>query len=169
MDPLTGVGLAANVIQFVGFPSDLISKTSEITASATGTTNKITTTLDTMYTRLQALSIQQEHPRWNDLGIPSERLLWLVDQIAERAAGVFLWVFLVARDLWCGLTEYNCFEDLKRRLESIPTDLGAFFRQILDSVESTYHSKILSPSMEDTGADVRPRVGRCSPRARRVF
>ncbi|GAB1319138.1 NACHT-NTPase and P-loop NTPases N-terminal domain-containing protein [Madurella fahalii] len=92
--------------------------------------------------RVFAESRLQEHPRWQDLDVPPERLAWLVNQITERAAGVFLWVFLVTRDLRNGLTEYDSFEDLRRRLENIPNDLGVFFRQILESVEPFYHSKM---------------------------
>lgn len=55
---------------------------------------------------------------------------------------MFLWVFLVTRDLCNGLTEYDTFEDLRRRLENIPNDLDFFFRQILESVEPFYHSKM---------------------------
>ncbi|KAK3370830.1 hypothetical protein B0T24DRAFT_531769, partial [Lasiosphaeria ovina] len=83
-----------------------------------------------------------EHPRWHDLEVPPELSTWLVDQITERAAGVFLWVFLVTRELRSGLTEYDSFSDLQRRLEAIPTDLGVFFRQILESVEPFYHGKM---------------------------
>ncbi|KXX78862.1 Vegetative incompatibility protein HET-E-1 [Madurella mycetomatis] len=92
--------------------------------------------------RVFAESRLQEHPRWQDLDAPPERLAWLVNQITERAAGVFLWVFLVTRDLRNGLTEYDTIEDLRRRLENIPNDLDFFFRQILESVEPFYHSKM---------------------------
>ncbi|KAK0705998.1 hypothetical protein B0T26DRAFT_603900, partial [Lasiosphaeria miniovina] len=84
----------------------------------------------------------QEHPRWQYLEVPPEHRTWLVDQITERAAGVFLWVFLVTKELRSGLTEYDSFSDLERRLEAIPTDLEVFFRQILESVEPFYHGKM---------------------------
>ncbi|KAK4452678.1 hypothetical protein QBC34DRAFT_455598 [Podospora aff. communis PSN243] len=84
----------------------------------------------------------QEHPRWNELTTEVSNADWLIDQIAERAAGVFLWVFLVTGQLRNGLTEYDSVSDLQRRLERIPDDLEAFFRQILESVEPFYHPKM---------------------------
>lgn len=87
-------------------------------------------------------SLLQEHPRWKDLKIEIEHADRLVNQITERAAGVFLWVFLVTRSLRNGLTEYDSFSDMRRRLENIPTDLEMFFKQILESVEPFYHEKM---------------------------
>lgn len=84
----------------------------------------------------------QEHPRWKELNIGAVNAEWLIDQITERAAGVFLWVFLVTRQLRSGLTEYDSFSDMRRRLENIPTDLEMFFKQILESVEPFYHEKM---------------------------
>ncbi|KAK1753978.1 hypothetical protein QBC47DRAFT_361974 [Echria macrotheca] len=84
----------------------------------------------------------QEHYRWKDLQAESPAATWLIDQITERAAGVFLWVFLVTGQLRSGLTEYDSLSDLKKRLDSIPVDLEAFFKQILESVEPFYHEKM---------------------------
>ncbi|KAK5654647.1 hypothetical protein OQA88_6968 [Cercophora sp. LCS_1] len=85
----------------------------------------------------------QEHPRWKELERDGDSA-WLVDQITERAAGVFLWVFLVTNQLRNGLTEYDTLKELRKRLESIPDDLEAFFKQILESVEPFYHEKMAS-------------------------
>ena len=41
-----------------------------------------------------------------------------------------------------GLTNYDSITDLWKRLESIPTDLEQFFKQILSSVEPFYHAKM---------------------------
>jgi NACHT domain len=73
--------------------------------------------------RSYANSRLQEHPRWKELEIEVKNAEWLSDSISQRAAGVFLWVYLVTRLLRNGLTEYDGFSDLQRRLESIPTDL----------------------------------------------
>lgn len=66
----------------------------------------------------------------------------LIEHITEKAAGVFLWVFLVTQRLRNGLAEYDCFSDLQRRLDNIPADLEPFFKQILESVEPFYHNKM---------------------------
>lgn len=84
----------------------------------------------------------QKHPRWNELKIEMRDAEWLIAQITERAAGVFLWVFLVTTQLRNGLTEYDSLSDMRRRLEIIPTDLEMFFKQILESVEPFYHEKM---------------------------
>ena len=84
----------------------------------------------------------QDHPRWKDLEAEEANAAWLMDEITERAAGVFLWVYLVTSQLRNGLTEYDSFSDLKKRLERIPVDLEAFFKQILESVEPFYHEKM---------------------------
>lgn len=59
MDPLTALGLAAGVVQFVSFASHLITKTKEIHASSSGQTDE-TVTLETTYTRLHELSEKLE-------------------------------------------------------------------------------------------------------------
>ena len=83
-----------------------------------------------------------EHPRWNDLNIEDGNAESLISKVTERATGVFVWVFLVTQQLRNGLTEYDSFLDMQRRFEKIPTDLEAFFKQILESVEPFYHEKM---------------------------
>ncbi|KAF3764593.1 hypothetical protein M406DRAFT_260125, partial [Cryphonectria parasitica EP155] len=84
----------------------------------------------------------QEHPRWKELETEVSNASWLIEEITKRAAGVFLWVFLVTKELRSGLSEYDSFSDMQRRLESIPVDLEAFFKHILESVETFYHQKM---------------------------
>ncbi|XDG07519.1 hypothetical protein ABKA04_007134 [Annulohypoxylon sp. FPYF3050] len=81
----------------------------------------------------------EEHYRWDGLDVDPRNANSLINQVVKRAAGVFLWVFLVVKELRSGLTEYDSFSDLQRRLGAIPSDLGAFFRQILGSVDTFYH------------------------------
>jgi hypothetical protein len=59
MDPLTALGLSANVAQFVSFASELISKSKEIYSSAKGCTRKVLT-LETVYSQLRDLSSSLE-------------------------------------------------------------------------------------------------------------
>ncbi|KAK8073132.1 hypothetical protein PG996_006480 [Apiospora saccharicola] len=83
----------------------------------------------------------ESHPRWLDV-VDADNGDSLIHQVADKAAGVFLWVFLVARDLRSGMTEHDSFHDLERRLHTIPDDLEDFFTQILDGVERFYHRKM---------------------------
>lgn len=55
MDPLTALGLAAGVVQFVSFASHLITKTKAVHDSSSGQTDEAAT-LETTYTRLHELS-----------------------------------------------------------------------------------------------------------------
>ena len=55
MDPLTALGAAANIVQFVSFTSSLISKTRDISCSTTGRPSDILT-LETVYSHFQRLS-----------------------------------------------------------------------------------------------------------------
>ena len=71
-------------------------------------------------------------------GKDSARCKRLEDAIVSRAQGVFLWVFLVVRSLVEGLTNADRITDLERRLQSLPTDLEAYFRHMLGSIEEVY-------------------------------
>ncbi|KAK7706210.1 hypothetical protein SLS57_009749 [Botryosphaeria dothidea] len=62
----------------------------------------------------------------------------LVEEIVEKAQGVFLWVYLVVRSLRKGLVNSDTVEILRERVRSLPSDLKAFFCQILDSVDDVY-------------------------------
>ena len=71
-------------------------------------------------------------------GKDSARCKRLEDAIVSRAQGVFLWVFLVVRSLIEGLTNADRIIDLERRLQSLPTDLEAYFRHMLENIEDVY-------------------------------
>ncbi|KAJ6125880.1 hypothetical protein N7471_010373 [Penicillium samsonianum] len=82
------------------------------------------------------------HPRWPSLEAAKFHSDDLIEEIEERASGVFLWVYLVVKMLREGLTNRDSFLDIRRRLESFPVELEVFFRQILESVEPFYHCKM---------------------------
>lgn len=84
----------------------------------------------------------QNHPRWKGFCDEAPNASWLLDEITKRAAGVFLWAFLVTRELRSGLSEYDSFSDMRRRLECIPVDLEDFFKRMLESVERFYIPKM---------------------------
>ena len=64
--------------------------------------------------------------------------LTLITRIRDRAEGVFLWVFLVLRSLLRGLDEQDDTKELEQRLEQMPSDLDAYFRKIVDTIDPTY-------------------------------
>lgn len=81
------------------------------------------------------------HPRWSSV-CTQDQGQWLVEQITERAWGVFLWASLVTKLLLSGLTNRDRFSDIRRRLNSFPLELEPFFMQILESIEPFYFSKM---------------------------
>ncbi|KIW12470.1 hypothetical protein PV08_09747 [Exophiala spinifera] len=64
-----------------------------------------------------------------------EECISLVDNIVDKASGVFLWVYLVVRSLTQGLRDEDGISDLTRRLELIPADLELYFDQMLSTID----------------------------------
>lgn len=87
-----------------------------------------------------ALCRLEEHTRWAAVSANHSQGQWLVSEIAAKSNGVFLWVFLVTKLLREGLTNRDAFADLRRRLESFPSELEPFFKTMLEAVEPFYHS-----------------------------
>ncbi|KAI1204251.1 uncharacterized protein F4807DRAFT_472396 [Annulohypoxylon truncatum] len=82
------------------------------------------------------------HPRWHIFAKSSSQGNWLIEEIQERASGVFLWVYLVVKFILEGLTNHDTVSDIKRRFESFPVELEVYFRQILESVQYFYRNKM---------------------------
>ncbi|KAH5068687.1 hypothetical protein HBH95_191200 [Parastagonospora nodorum] len=62
----------------------------------------------------------------------------LIDSIAEKSAGVFLWVYLVVRSLLDGLSNADRLSDLVRRLNALPPGLEELFSKLLRSLDADY-------------------------------
>lgn len=65
----------------------------------------------------------------------------LIEDIVERAHGVFLWVYLVVRSLLRGLTDENNISFMHERLNSLPIDLEDYFKQMMDTIEDIYREQ----------------------------
>ena len=65
----------------------------------------------------------------------------LVDEIVEKANGVFLWVFLVVRSLTSGLQNADRIMDLQRRLGRCPSDLEKYFQHMLKNIDDNYRQQ----------------------------
>lgn len=63
----------------------------------------------------------------------------LMDEITDKASGVFLWVKLVVKSLLAGLTFDDRISDLQRRLDALPVDLEKLYVAILDNLDPFYH------------------------------
>jgi len=62
----------------------------------------------------------------------------LVNEIVEKASGVFLWVFLVVRSLLAGLRDGDPAASLVDRLHELPPELEGLFSKMLDCLEPTH-------------------------------
>lgn len=79
-----------------------------------------------------------EHDQYHKLVRVDPEYSELVDEVVTRSKGVFLWVFLVVRDLLEGFTYNDGIKTMHRRLESIPDSLEGFFQHMLDSAPKFY-------------------------------
>ena len=77
----------------------------------------------------------------------------LIDEVVRRAQGVFLWVFLVVRDLLEGLTYNDTIKTMRRRLEGFPETLDEFFRHMLGSVPKFYRIQTVRALQVATSVD----------------
>ncbi|KAI1325279.1 hypothetical protein F5Y16DRAFT_378439 [Xylariaceae sp. FL0255] len=93
-------------------------------------------------TRAYVTSILSEHPRWVHLHDQPTSGDHLINEVVERADGVFLWVSMVTRLLREGLSNDDSSTDLLKRLKLFPTELEPFFKHMLDSVEPFYYPKM---------------------------
>ena len=62
----------------------------------------------------------------------------LMDEIVEKASGVFLWVTLVIRSLLDGLRHADRISDLQRRLREFPETLEKYFKHVVFSIDGVY-------------------------------
>lgn len=62
----------------------------------------------------------------------------LVDNIAAKADGVFLWVNLVVASIQKGIKAGDHVSDLQSRLDQLPQDLEGLFGRILDDLDPEY-------------------------------
>jgi hypothetical protein len=62
----------------------------------------------------------------------------LIENITQKASGVFLWVALVTDSLLEGLADGERLSDLQARLDSLPTDLETLFWNILNRLPAAH-------------------------------
>lgn len=77
-----------------------------------------------------------QHPHYNYL--QKNGCDDLVTEIVDKSRGVFLWVYLVVRDLLQGLDNSDRAIDIERRLRRMPADLKGFFRHMVLSLDPIY-------------------------------
>ncbi|KAF2969412.1 hypothetical protein GQX73_g4162 [Xylaria multiplex] len=59
----------------------------------------------------------------------------LIPNISNRANGVWLWVYLVVRDILRDIRDGEPFQQWQNRLESYPQELVAYFRKMMERID----------------------------------
>lgn len=62
----------------------------------------------------------------------------LIEEVVNRAQGVFLWVYLVVLSLLQGLSGRDPMSDLYYRLDRLPQNLDEFFRHMISQIDDAY-------------------------------
>ena len=63
----------------------------------------------------------------------------IMDSLVDKAQGVFLWVELVVKTLIKGLKNKDSMEQLRTRVESLPSDVEALYAKMLSNIDVAYH------------------------------
>ncbi|KAI1361082.1 hypothetical protein F5Y08DRAFT_29822 [Xylaria arbuscula] len=72
------------------------------------------------------------------LSVDNPQYTELIEDITRQAQGVFLWVFLVVRDLLEGFSHNDTIRTMRKRLEQFLAELEDFFQHMIDSVSPIY-------------------------------
>jgi len=82
-----------------------------------------------------------ENELFRNLSNVDSRCSNLIPQIAEKAHGVWLWVYLVVRDLLRDLNSDEGYTHLQHRLNEFPPELEKYFRYILRRIDPIYRKE----------------------------
>ena len=90
----------------------------------------------------QAISISHENPgRWKQF----------IDEIVNKAEGVFLWVALAVKDQAHGIKMEDSLDQLSERLEVLPNEVEGIYARMLKQIEKPYRrqaSRFLHVALE---------------------
>ena len=65
----------------------------------------------------------------------------LIEDIVNKASGVFLWVVLACRSLLDGFAAYDTMSELRKRVDELPPDLEELFKYMLNKVDKRYKTQ----------------------------
>lgn len=65
----------------------------------------------------------------------------LIEQIVDKAAGVFLWVILACRSVLSGFADCDRISELRRRVDELPPELEVLFQHMLGSVDRRHREQ----------------------------
>ncbi|KAK5327363.1 hypothetical protein LTR93_002747 [Exophiala xenobiotica] len=89
--------------------------------------------------RLYVHEMIDKHKLFQQLKAEDERYQRVLHKIVEKAKGVFLWVFLVVRNLKETLPNEDTVEALEQIVDDFPTELEEYFERMLDNIPRRYH------------------------------
>ncbi|KAK7893787.1 hypothetical protein LTR67_006488 [Exophiala xenobiotica] len=101
--------------------------------------------------RLYVHEMIGKHKLFQQLKDEDDRYQRVLQKIVEKAKGVFLWVFLVVRNLKETLPNEDTVEGLEQIVDDFPTELEEYFERMLDNIPRRYHepsSSIFLSAME---------------------
>lgn len=84
----------------------------------------------------------RSHSQFQVLSTQDVAYAHFIALVLDRAQGVFLWVYLVMRELLQGLTLHDSLATLRRRLDRFPPDLEKFFMVLIDLIDPIYHKQM---------------------------
>jgi len=65
----------------------------------------------------------------------------IIQQLINKATGVFLWVVLACRSILDGFASYDNIEELSHRIDELPSELEQLFRHIVRRLEPRYYEQ----------------------------
>ncbi|KAL9613689.1 MAG: hypothetical protein Q9167_001766 [Letrouitia subvulpina] len=83
----------------------------------------------------------EENMRFRTLSARDARSQNLVQEVVEKAQGVFLWVVLVVKSLLNGLRNADRVSDLQKRLREFPATLEEYLGHIFASIDPFYRKQ----------------------------
>lgn len=92
--------------------------------------------------RIYVRNIIDEIKRSRELSGSEQEVESLTEQIAKDARGVWLWVFLVSRDLKKAVNRHEDLHKLRDIVNSLPQDLEEYFKRIISKIDSVYHDQM---------------------------
>ncbi|KAH8763212.1 hypothetical protein F5883DRAFT_646374 [Diaporthe sp. PMI_573] len=143
-EALALIGLVSNIFGFIELGIKLVSATQSLAdAGKMPEIEDVTMqdlTKDDMRTYVR--NTLDGIPRFRELSGWEPVAETLTEHIAKYARGVWLWVFLVARDLKHTVNRKEGLDKLKNIVDSFPQDLEEYFTRIISEIKPAYRDEM---------------------------
>ncbi|KAG5751028.1 hypothetical protein H9Q70_006306 [Fusarium xylarioides] len=67
----------------------------------------------------------------------------IIEELVDKASGVFLWVVLACRSVMEGLVAYDCISDIKARVVELPREVERLFEHMISRIEPRWRQEAL--------------------------